>query len=202
MPPERIGSVNNPASGVLVLAATPIGDPRDAAPRLAHEIATVDVIAAEDTRRFSRLCHALAVRPSGSVVSYYEHNEAARVAELLPRLLDSVDVAKCMHLHLESERYLQRALTRARTLQFHFIRILVHADEDLRHGNVFLGVEISRQLLKRKHLVANENSLAWINPAKSPAQERPAPHRDRLGAVIFQENQVVITECKQPIIAR
>ncbi|MEP7035449.1 MAG: 16S rRNA (cytidine(1402)-2'-O)-methyltransferase [Actinomycetota bacterium] len=79
--------MTNPAAGVLVLAATPIGDPRDAAPRLAHEIASVDVVAAEDTRRFSRLCHALGVKPSGSVVSYYEHNEATRTPDLLARLL-------------------------------------------------------------------------------------------------------------------
>jgi 16S rRNA (cytidine1402-2'-O)-methyltransferase len=90
--PERIAGVNNPAAGVLVLAATPIGDPRDAAPRLAHEIATVDVVAAEDTRRFSRLCHALAVRPSGAVVSYYEHNEATRTPELLARLVGGARV--------------------------------------------------------------------------------------------------------------
>jgi 16S rRNA (cytidine1402-2'-O)-methyltransferase len=86
-PPERIADVTNSAAGVLVLAATPIGDPRDAAPRLALEIATVDVVAAEDTRRFSRLCHALDVKASGSVVSYHEHNEATRTADLLARLL-------------------------------------------------------------------------------------------------------------------
>ena len=79
--------MTNSAAGVLVLAATPIGDPRDAAPRLALEIATVDVVAAEDTRRFSRLCHALDVKASGSVVSYHEHNEATRTADLLARLL-------------------------------------------------------------------------------------------------------------------
>ncbi|MEO6143855.1 MAG: 16S rRNA (cytidine(1402)-2'-O)-methyltransferase [Dermatophilaceae bacterium] len=77
---------NSPA-GVLVLAATPIGDPRDAAPRLSQEIATVDVVAAEDTRRFSRLCGALEVKPSGSVVSYHEHNEATRTEDLLARLV-------------------------------------------------------------------------------------------------------------------
>ena len=33
--------------GVLVLAATPIGDPRDAAPRLAAELSTAEVVAAE-----------------------------------------------------------------------------------------------------------------------------------------------------------
>ncbi len=73
--------------GVLVLAATPIGDPRDAAPRLAQEIATADVVAAEDTRRLSRLCGALGISPGGSVLSYHEHNEAARTADLLERLV-------------------------------------------------------------------------------------------------------------------
>jgi len=79
--------VTNSAAGVLVLAATPIGDPRDAAPRLSHEIATADVVAAEDTRRFGRLTRSLEVRPSGSVVSYHEHNEETRTADLLARLL-------------------------------------------------------------------------------------------------------------------
>jgi 16S rRNA (cytidine1402-2'-O)-methyltransferase len=78
--------VTNPTAGVLVLAATPIGDPRDAAPRLSQEIATADVVAAEDTRRFGRLCRSLEVRPSGPVVSYHEHNEATRTADLLARL--------------------------------------------------------------------------------------------------------------------
>jgi len=79
--------VNSSGDGVLVLAATPIGDPQDAAPRLAHEIATADVVAAEDTRRFRRLCLALGVKPSGSVVSYHEHNEATRTGDLLARLV-------------------------------------------------------------------------------------------------------------------
>jgi 16S rRNA (cytidine1402-2'-O)-methyltransferase len=84
--------VTNSAKGVLVLAATPIGDPRDAAPRLTQEIATADVVAAEDTRRFSRLCRSLEVRPSGSVVSYHEHNEATRTADLLARLVSGARV--------------------------------------------------------------------------------------------------------------
>ena len=72
--------------GVLVLAATPIGDPRDAAPRLAHELASADVVAAEDTRRLQRLLGALGVTPRGSVLSYHEHNESSRTVELLERL--------------------------------------------------------------------------------------------------------------------
>jgi 16S rRNA (cytidine1402-2'-O)-methyltransferase len=74
-------------SGVLVLAATPIGDPADAPPRLAAELAAADVVAAEDTRRLRRLTTALGVRPQGRVVSYHDHNEAARTAELVDELV-------------------------------------------------------------------------------------------------------------------
>ncbi|NHN55651.1 16S rRNA (cytidine(1402)-2'-O)-methyltransferase [Calidifontibacter sp. DB0510] len=72
--------------GVLVLAATPIGDPADAPPRLARELAGVDVIAAEDTRRLRRLADALEVSLPPSVVSYHEHNEASRTPELVARV--------------------------------------------------------------------------------------------------------------------
>ena len=77
-----------PAAGTLVLAATPIGDPRDAAPRLAEELAAADVIAAEDTRRLKRLLAELDVSPVGQVLSYHDHNEATRTHELVERLLD------------------------------------------------------------------------------------------------------------------
>lgn len=73
--------------GLLVLAATPIGDVRDAAPRLAVELAVADVIAAEDTRRLRRLCTELDVRPGGRVLSFHEHNEHERVPELVERLV-------------------------------------------------------------------------------------------------------------------
>jgi 16S rRNA (cytidine1402-2'-O)-methyltransferase len=79
-------SPESPAAGVLVLAATPIGDPRDAAPRLAEELAGADVVAAEDTRRLRRLCSDLGVTPRGTVLSYHEHNESSRTAELAERL--------------------------------------------------------------------------------------------------------------------
>jgi 16S rRNA (cytidine1402-2'-O)-methyltransferase len=74
------------SGGVLVLAATPIGHPRDAAPRLADELRSADVVAAEDTRRLRRLCQDLDVRPTGRVLSFHEHNEAERTPELVERL--------------------------------------------------------------------------------------------------------------------
>lgn len=72
--------------GVLVLAATPIGDIRDASARLAAELAGSDVVAAEDTRRLRRLCADLGVAPIGRIVSFHEHNEHTRVPELLEHL--------------------------------------------------------------------------------------------------------------------
>ncbi|MGH3329460.1 MAG: 16S rRNA (cytidine(1402)-2'-O)-methyltransferase, partial [Streptomycetales bacterium] len=73
--------------GVLVLAGTPIGDARDASPRLARELADADIVAAEDTRRLRRLTAALGLAPGGRVVSYFEGNEAARTGELVEALL-------------------------------------------------------------------------------------------------------------------
>ncbi|MBC7291611.1 MAG: 16S rRNA (cytidine(1402)-2'-O)-methyltransferase [Actinotalea sp.] len=70
-------------TGQVVLAATPIGDPEDASPRLRRLLATADVVAAEDTRRLHGLAQRLGVAVGGRVLSHHEHNETARTAELL-----------------------------------------------------------------------------------------------------------------------
>lgn len=72
--------------GALVLAATPLGDARDASPRLVAALGGADVVAAEDTRRLRALCAALGVTVTGSVVSHYEAVESARI----PGLLDAI----------------------------------------------------------------------------------------------------------------
>jgi 16S rRNA (cytidine1402-2'-O)-methyltransferase len=74
-------------TGVLVLAATPIGQVGDAPPRLATELTRADVIAAEDTRRFKRLTSDLGLTVTARVVSYFEGNESARTPVLLQALL-------------------------------------------------------------------------------------------------------------------
>jgi len=75
------------SGGILVLAATPIGNAADAPARLATELATADIVAAEDTRRLRRLVADLGVEPTGRVLSYFEGNEARRTTELLDALL-------------------------------------------------------------------------------------------------------------------
>jgi 16S rRNA (cytidine1402-2'-O)-methyltransferase len=68
----------------LAVCATPIGNLDDVTLRVLAELREADVVLAEDTRHTRGLLerHGIAAR----LVSYHEHNEAARVAELLPRL--------------------------------------------------------------------------------------------------------------------
>ncbi|MGQ4518583.1 16S rRNA (cytidine(1402)-2'-O)-methyltransferase [Dermabacteraceae bacterium CCM 9520] len=78
--------------GVLTLAATPIGNPLDASVRLRLALAEAEVIAAEDTRRLSRLCASLNVRYSARVFSHHEHNEEARTQDILAALANGEKV--------------------------------------------------------------------------------------------------------------
>jgi 16S rRNA (cytidine1402-2'-O)-methyltransferase len=77
---------------VLILAATPIGRPDDASPRLAEALATAEVVAAEDTRRLRRLASDLGVSISGRVISYFDGNERERTPELLDAIAEGLDV--------------------------------------------------------------------------------------------------------------
>ncbi|MCD2189069.1 16S rRNA (cytidine(1402)-2'-O)-methyltransferase [Actinomycetospora soli] len=74
------------SDGVLLLAATPLGNPDDASARLRDALATADVVAVEDTRRLGRLTAALGVTVTGRKVSFYEDVERARI----PRLVEDL----------------------------------------------------------------------------------------------------------------
>ena len=77
---------DNEPGGVVVLAATPIGNADDATPALRRELARADVIAAEDTRRLRKLLDRLEVTASGRISSYFDGNEARRIPELIDAL--------------------------------------------------------------------------------------------------------------------
>jgi 16S rRNA (cytidine1402-2'-O)-methyltransferase len=71
--------------------ASPIGNVDDLAPRARDALAAADLIAAEDTRRTGALLAAIGV--SRPLLSLHEHNEAARVAELVARLRGGAVIA-------------------------------------------------------------------------------------------------------------
>ena len=70
----------------LTLAATPLGNPGDASPRLKEAIASAEIIAAEDSRRFHRLCSDIEVTFTGLVISFFDGNETERTQEILELL--------------------------------------------------------------------------------------------------------------------
>ncbi|HEY4349232.1 MAG TPA: ribosomal RNA small subunit methyltransferase I, partial [Gaiellaceae bacterium] len=75
----------------LAVCATPIGNLADVTLRVLEELRAAEVVLAEDTRHTRLLLdrHGISAR----LVSYHEHNEAARVAELIPRLVAGERVA-------------------------------------------------------------------------------------------------------------
>ena len=86
-------SVEAPAgAGVLVLAATPIGDVADASPALLRELTGAGLIAAEDTRRLKALAARLGIAITAPVTSYFDGNEASRVDALLEALASGLRV--------------------------------------------------------------------------------------------------------------
>ena len=115
---------------------------------------------------------------------------------------NGVDIAQRFDPHLQTESDFERAFPRPRALEFHFVGILVHPHENLRKRDVFLGVEIGGQLLVGQDLIADQNPLPGIDPAKSAAQERPAANRDCLRAVILQQDQIVIAKGEEAIVSR
>src|SRR4051812_28592828 len=66
------------------VCATPIGNLDDVTLRLLDELRSADVVLCEDTRHTRVLLdrHGISAR----LLSYHEHNEAKRTAELVPRL--------------------------------------------------------------------------------------------------------------------
>lgn len=71
-------------SGRLVVCPTPIGNLEDVTLRVLAALREADVVACEDTRRTRVLLDRYGV--SARLVSYHEHNETARSAELVERM--------------------------------------------------------------------------------------------------------------------
>ncbi len=76
----------------LILAATPLGNPGDASSRLKSAIESASIIAAEDSRRFHRLCSDIEVTFTGKVLSFFEGNEEDRTRELIAELKSGATV--------------------------------------------------------------------------------------------------------------
>lgn len=77
--------------GTLYLVATPIGNLQDISLRAIEVLRSVDLIACEDTRHSRKLLNHFSI--TNKLVSYHEHNEDSRAAELIAKLTDGRSIA-------------------------------------------------------------------------------------------------------------
>src|SRR5438105_9574255 len=84
---DRIGRM----AGSLYVVATPIGNLEDITLRALRVLGEVDLIACEDTRHTRKLLvHYQIMTPT---ISYHEHNERERTAELIAKLQGGLSIA-------------------------------------------------------------------------------------------------------------
>ena len=77
---------------MLILACAPLGNPGDATTRLREVITSAKFIAAEDSRKLTRLAHDLGIVYTGRVISYFEGNESERLDQLTEILESGEDL--------------------------------------------------------------------------------------------------------------
>jgi len=156
---------------VLAVCATPIGNLEDVTLRVLRELAEADLVLCEDTRHTRRLLERHGIR--ARLRSYHEHNEAARTAELMPRLQGGERIALVSDAGLPGIPELLRAVTQFTTLDdgrqpFR----MVWVSRKLTENN--LALDAAEQLARR--------ALAMADAATEPnGSMRDAPLLDREG---------------------
>ncbi len=89
--PENPSHVAHIAGPALYLVATPIGNLEDITLRAVRVLKEVDVIACEDTRQTQKLLNHYGI--TTRTISYHEHNEMTRAAELVKEMQEGASVA-------------------------------------------------------------------------------------------------------------
>jgi len=87
----RTPKADEPGAGCLYLVATPIGNLEDITLRALRVLKEADVIACEDTRETMKLLAHFDIKKR--LVSYHEHNEMTRAAEIVIDLEQGAKVA-------------------------------------------------------------------------------------------------------------
>jgi 16S rRNA (cytidine1402-2'-O)-methyltransferase len=85
------GQSETGSAGKLYIVATPIGNLGDVTLRTLEILKSVDLIAAEDTRRTRKLLNHFEI-PTRTI-SYHSHNEHRKTAELLEQVADGLKLA-------------------------------------------------------------------------------------------------------------
>lgn len=86
-----MSSEQGDTAGTLYVVGTPIGNLDDISPRARKVLQSVDIVAAEDTRRTARLLSSIGVKRR--LIAYHEHNEESRTPALIARMLEGASLA-------------------------------------------------------------------------------------------------------------
>ena len=78
-------------TGSLYIVATPIGNRADVSQRMQDILASVDILACEDTRHTGRLLSHLGIK--AYLTSYHKENEQHKTAHLLNKLCEGLNIA-------------------------------------------------------------------------------------------------------------
>ncbi len=166
-------------AGHLYVVGTPIGNLADLSERARETLGSVDLVAAEDTRRTGRLLEHLGVKVR--MLSLFEGNERQRIDELLDRLREGERVA------LVSDA----GMPAISDPGFRLLRAAVDA-----------GVEISvvpgPSAITAALVVSGLPTDRWVFEGFLP--RRPSERRERLRALAHDPRTVVLFESRLRVI--
>jgi len=166
-------------AGHLYVVGTPIGNLADLSERARETLATVDLVAAEDTRRTGRLLAHLGLKIR--MLSLFEGNERQRIDELLDRLREGERVA------LVSDA----GMPAVSDPGFRLLRAAIDA-----------GVEISvvpgPSAVTAALVVSGLPTDRWVFEGFLP--RRPSERRERLRALAHDPRTVVLFESPLRVI--
>jgi 16S rRNA (cytidine1402-2'-O)-methyltransferase len=166
-------------TGHLYVVGTPIGNLADLSDRARQTLGSVDLVAAEDTRRTGRLLAHLGVRVR--MLSLFEGNERQRIDELLDRLREGERVA------LVSDA----GMPAVSDPGFRLLRAAVDA-------GVQISVVPGPSAVTAALVVSGLPTDRWVFEGFLP--RRPSERRERLRALAHDPRTVVLFESPLRVI--
>ena len=114
---------------------------------------------------------------------------------------NGVHIFERLHAHSQSEGDLQARVARAVFFQSDFV-FLVHRDEDLREGHIFLGVEVENEVRVGEHDIIDQHALPGVEACKAAGLQGAALHDECASAEVFDNDEVAVAVGVQPLVRR
>ena len=114
---------------------------------------------------------------------------------------NGVHIFERLHAHPQSEGDLQARVARAVFFQSDFV-LLVHRDEDLREGHIFLGIEVENEVRIGQHNIVDKHALSCVEACKAARFQGAALNDEGAAAEVFNNDEVAVAVGVQPLVGR